>query len=185
MISWNHHVNASAIGADINIDEGELNFKVYCPSDTERNLESNPNFTYSLTDSPELFFKAALTGNNRPGCELNQDELVVKGGFYYPRDASRIFFCQVKDSESGNVIDEYASSEYYGHKAVILDRQGEGAYIGRANPYVDAMVYASRYNVVESGEQKNKIRQRVKNILKDEKRALADKILMYVDGGRS
>ncbi len=183
MISWNGHVNASAIGADIDRDELELKFRVYCPSDTERNLRVNPRFTYSLTDNPRLLFKAALTGNNQPVCELNKGEILAKDDFHYPRDATRVYFCQLKDSLHGTVTDEYGSSEYYEHTASILHHHGDGVSIGREDPHIDAMVYASRYNLVDGEKIKNEIRQRVKKILKGEKGDLTERILMHVEGG--
>ncbi len=182
MVSWNHHVNAAAIGVGIDMNRRELTFRVYHPSDTARNLGVCANFTFSLSDSPELFYKAALTGNNGPGSELSPDELVTEDGFYYPRDASRIFFCRLESTVSGFANDKYGRTPYGEHKAYILGTKGEGVYIGRENPYLDAMVHASRYHIVTDEGLRDEIRRKVIDILKDEKGGLADRIILHVEG---
>ncbi len=174
LVSWNHHVNAAAVGADIEKDE--ISFRIYKPADTAKNLEHNSRFTYSLTDTPELFYKAALTGADSSSGELDSEEIKEEDGFYYPVKATQTYFCKVTRITNDTVTDEYGTSDIRYIKAEILYHKGKGSYIQRKNPLVDAMVHASRYRIANDEAMKERIRRKVTEILKDEKGELADKI---------
>lgn len=174
-------MNAAAIGADIDRDSGELNFRSYRPSNTSVNLVVGSRFTFSLTEDPKLFFKAALTGNNSSKPELSKDELCSKEGFFFPKESVMTFFCRINDMDPGSVVDEYGESEYLDYQADILRVSGSGEGIGREDPLVDAMVHASRYHIADE-EKKRELRQTIKDILTGESSEFAIKIIRYVGG---
>ncbi len=174
LVSWNHHVNAAAVGADIEKDK--MSFRIYKPADTAKNLEHNSRFTYSLTDSPELFYKASLTGADSSSCELDSEEIKEEDGFYYPVKATQTHFCKISKITPGVVTDEYGTSEILDLEAEILSHKGKENYIQREDPLVDAMVHASRYQILDAPAMKDRIRRKVTETLKDERGELADKI---------
>ncbi len=123
-----------------------LLFFLYFPSDTARRLDEGIPFTFSLTNDPELFYRAALTGHDEPNMpELDLHDLEEKGERYlYPSKASKTYFCEVKRTEVIKETDQYGEAKIKLIEGKILEKKGEGEYIGRENPLVDAMVHASR-----------------------------------------
>ncbi len=178
LVSEGGWVNAAAIGAEIS--EKHIFFAIYRPSDTAANLEENMRFTFSLTDDPWLFYKAALTGHNTPFPELSEDELKGCPPFIYPSKATCIYFCRVNKISRERKKDEYGLASLYKVTADILEKRGEENYIGRDNPLVDAMVYASRYHIANK-RQKDIIRNKIGQILEGIDDRLADKVKIYVD----
>lgn len=172
--------NFAAIGAEI--VESKIGGKVYLPSDTADRLEEGKRFTFSLADEPELFFKAALTGNNRSDyCELKTSGYEVDGEFVYPKRATKIYFCKIKKTKLIEQEDEYGEAEIKLFEAEIIRKEGELEYISREEPHVDAMVHASRFNIADK-EQKKKIQNQVESILSDVQTDLKKKILEYIQG---
>ncbi len=173
-------INAAAIGAEI--DEGSIGSQVYKPSDTARKLKDGSRFTFSLTDKPELFYKVALAGHDRPQrSELSKDDLVKDGGFFYPKDATRIYFCEVKRTRTIKEKDEYGDTEIKLVEGEVLEKRGDGDHIGREEPLVDAMVYATRMYVADE-EQKKSIKEKVEDVLAENDSNLKKKILDFVEG---
>ena len=180
IVSKNHKVNVSAAGAEL--EKGIMKMRIYRPSDTAKNLENYNKFTFSLTADPDLFYKAALRGQNDPKIqELDDEELVRNNEFLYPEKASIVYFCKIKDREEISEKDKFGEVKILEIKAEIIDKKGSGDYIQRENPLVDAMVYATRKHVADEG-QIEKIIEKVKNLLKDEEGELASKIIAYVEG---
>ncbi|MEF8832946.1 MAG: DUF447 domain-containing protein, partial [Candidatus Thermoplasmatota archaeon] len=143
LITTDDRSNAAAIGAEIKGDK--IGCQVYLPSDTGRRLDEGVRFTYSLTKDPELFYKAALTGHDEPDMsELTAKDLKNEGeDFFYPSEATKIYFCEVKRTKKITEKDEYGEAKIKLIEAEVLKEKGTKEYIGRENPFVDAMVYAS------------------------------------------
>ncbi len=180
LVTTNQRPNAAAIGA--NIEGDRIENQVYLPSDTARRLDEDIWFTYSLTTDPGLFYKAALTGHNEPDkAELDSRNLKAEGeGFIYPADATKTYFCEVKRTKMITEKDDYGKANIKLIEAEILKERGVEKYIGRENPLVDAMVYASRMFVADE-KQKERIRERVKSVLEDNESNLKGKILDFVE----
>jgi len=180
LVTTNHRHNAAAIGAEINDDI--IVSQIYLPSDTSRRLDEGVRFTYSLTTNPELFYKAALTGHNDPDMsELSSTELKEEeGGFFYPVEASKSYFCKVKSTKMITETDEYGEAKIKLIAAQTLKERGAEDYIGRENPLVEAMVHASRMFVADK-EQKKHIRNKVKSVLDGVESDLKQKILDFVE----
>jgi len=180
LVTANHRPNAAAIGAEINDDL--IRSRVYLPSDTARRLDEGVRFTYSLTTDPELFYKAALTGHNEPGIsELSTEDLKDDGRDYlYPLEASKIYFCEVKLTHMITETDKYGEANIKNILAKVIKECGTEEYMGRENPLIDAMVYASRIFVADEG-QKEYIRKKVKSILEDVESDLKQKILDFIE----
>ncbi|MBS3816988.1 MAG: DUF447 family protein [Candidatus Thermoplasmatota archaeon] len=180
LTSTNHLINSAAIGAEIK--EDKIVCEIYRPSDTARNLDENKRFTFSLTADPTLFFKGSLTGHNDPDYEeIGEEELKKEEDFFYPVNSTKTYFCRVKDIDEKKVRDEYGGSELKKVTAPIIEEKGEkNNYIGRKNPLVDAMVHATRIYVADE-RQKKKIREKVREILKDNESELKKKILEFIE----
>ncbi|MGM0509678.1 MAG: DUF447 domain-containing protein [Thermoplasmatota archaeon] len=195
LVSWNDHVNSAAMGADIEGDRMLLN--VYVPSNTYLNLKEEgrftgkpvgspdtyraepSKFTYSLTNSRELFYKSTLTGHHDDVCELGCSDLAKKDDFYYPTSASVTYFCKVESEKKVKKKDGFGETDIFRFEARILEKEGDGVYIDRDDPVVDALVYASRYHLGDE-EQRAKIRKKVQDILKGVEGDVADKVRDYV-----
>ena len=174
LVSWNHHINAAAMG--VNIEDNKMSLRVYLPSDTGNNLELNKKFTYSLTDDPELFFKAALTGANTGFSELEDNDIESEGCYFFPKKATQTFFCEADEIVKRTIKDRYGTSDVLDITALITGKKGEGEYIQRENPLIDAMVHATRYPIVEDEPTRDEIRRAVKTILVNEDGELARRI---------
>ncbi|MFW6040740.1 MAG: DUF447 domain-containing protein [Thermoplasmatota archaeon] len=178
LTSWNHKINVSAAGG--HIKDKNITLCIYRPSDTARNLEENDIFSFSLTNDEELFFKASLTGRNDPEYqELSSDELIEQNSFMYPKQASITFFCKIDDRTETVEEDEYGKAMILEIESTIQKRIGMGYYIGRENPLVDAMVHASRIHLADE-KQNERIKNKVKEILKNESSHIASNILKHV-----
>ncbi len=180
LVTKENRPNAAAIGAEIDADK--IGSQVYFPSDTARRLDEGIPFTFSLTNDPELFYRAALTGHDEPNMpELDLHDLEEKGERYlYPSKASKTYFCEVKRTEVIKETDQYGEAKIKLIEGKILEKKGEGEYIGRENPLVDAMVHASRIFVAD-GKQKENIRKKVNSILAETESDLKQKILDSVE----
>lgn len=178
LVSRNSVVNAAAIGAKIEVPR--IEFGVYMPSDTARNLDREVRFTYSLTKDPSLFFKAALTGHDDPKInEINKRELIVDGDFIYPKNAGKVYFCEVEETSKKTVQDKYGSSEIKEVKGKILEARGEEKrYLDRGDPLVDALVHASRICVADES-QKRQLYSKIKSRLKDSESTFKEKIIDF------
>ncbi len=178
LVTWNEHINASAAGADI---EGHtISLDIYRPSDAAENLTSNDRFTFSLTDDPRLFFQAALTGHNSGKSELDDRELHHEEEFWWPKNATSVHLCSVEKREETKMSDEYGETRLLAVKGTIEERRSQGPYIERENPLVDAMVHASRLHVAE-GMQKEKLKEKIKELLKNEDGKVVRDIIDYVE----
>ncbi|MFW6083399.1 MAG: DUF447 domain-containing protein [Thermoplasmatota archaeon] len=184
LISFNKTLNTSAVGAEVS--ENHLQLRLYHPSDTSKNLGIGSKFTFSLTKSLQLFYKASLTGYNEPNqSELSEDEVLKKDSYYYPKEATKTFFCEVKSIEEKKGIDKYGKLLLKSINAEIKYQKGEKKeYLTRDNPYLNSMVYASRIPVAEK-EQKEEIKNKVIKMLKNEDTELAKKIISSVEGERT
>lgn len=184
LISSNKTLNTSAVGADVS--EKHLQLRLYHPSDTSKNLEIGSKFTFSLTKSVQLFYKASLTGHNESNqSELSEDEVLERDGYYYPKEATKTFFCEVRSVEEKEGKDKYGKFLLKSIIGEIKNQKGkEDEYLSRDNPYLDSMVYASRIPVAEK-EQKEEIKNKVRKKLKNEDTVLAKKIISYVEGENS
>lgn len=180
LITTDNRPNAAAIGAEI--EDDKIGSHVYLPSDTGRRLNEGVRFTYSLTKDPELFYKSALTGHDEPDVpELSTENLKKQGeGFFYPSEATKIYFCEVNRTRKITEKDEYGEAKIKLIEAKVLKERGNEEYIGRENPFVDAMVYASRMFVADE-EQKERIEKRVNSILEETESDLKRKILEFVE----
>lgn len=180
LVTEGYRPNAAAIGAEI--DGDKIASQIYLPSDTGRRLDEEVRFTFSLTTDPDLFYKAALTGHNEPNMPELSFESLKYGDedFLYPSKASKIYFCEVKRTEKITEMDKYGEAKIKLIEGKILDERGPDEYIGRENPLVDAMVYASRM-FVAGEEQQERIREKVKSILEDDESDLKEKILDFVE----
>ncbi|MFO7991007.1 MAG: DUF447 family protein [Thermoplasmata archaeon] len=177
LVSRNEHINTSAAGADI--EGSNLFFRIYSPSNTFSNLTKTDRFTFSLTDDRELFYRGALIGHDNEVQELRNEELKKDDGHPYPEGASKVFFCSIIFRQIKTVKDEYGCSDVLFVKTKVTKSIGEGEYIQREDPHVNALVHASRYHIA-SPEQKKQIRSRVRKILKNEEDNLSQKILDHV-----
>jgi len=182
LVSWNDHVNSAAMGAEIEGDQMHLN--VYVPSNTYLNLNEAGRFTFSLTNSRELFYRSALIGHHNDVCELGCSDLAKEDEFYYPVSASITYFCEVEEEKKIKKKDEFGETVVFRFKAKIMKKEGGGEYIDRDDPVVDALVFASRYHLGDE-EQRAKIRKKVQDILKGVDGDVADKVREHVKGGRS
>ncbi len=180
LVSENTVVNAAAIGAEI--DHPVIEFEVYIPSDTARNLDKGVRFTYSLTKDPSLFFKAALTGHDDPrSAELDKSQLITEGDFIYPKEVTKVYFCEVEEVSKKTIQDEYGTSELKEIKGNISEKMGgKKDLLDRENSLIDAMVYASRMYVADE-RQKKQIYKKVKSVLKDTESPLKKKIIGFVE----
>lgn len=180
LISKNTNVNAAAIGADI--EPPVIESKVYRPSDTARNLEQGVQFTFSLTEDPSLFFRAALNGHDEPQTqEIDHSDLIVEDDFIYPKDVEAVYFCEVERVSINSVRDRYGSSELKEIEGQILKTIGkEEKGLGRGEPLIDALVHASRIYVADE-KQKKQLRKKIETILKDERSLLKKKIIDFVE----
>ncbi|MFP4608180.1 MAG: DUF447 domain-containing protein [Candidatus Natronoplasma sp.] len=161
LVSTDEKINAAAVGAEI--EGSKLKCRIYRPSDTAENLEVGVRFTYSLTDDLSLFFKAALTGRDEPGLsELSEDEIRRKENFFYPEEATEVFFCKVEEVWEKKIRDEYGSARLKHVVAEIQSKETlrEAAPLNREESLLDAMVHASRLPIVD-GEQKRTIRKKI------------------------
>lgn len=180
LVTWNSHVNTSAAGADIDKDKIEL--EIYSPSDTARNLHATPSFTFSLVNDPTLFYKASLTGSNEPGfSELPENAVEERSGYYYPKDASVVHLCEVKEYSKHEIQDEFGKSVVFEVKGEVTKKIGKGEFIQRENPLVEAMVHATRLSLLE-GKRKEKLRGKIYKTLENQNDELSKKILEYVEG---
>lgn len=180
LISSNKVINVSAAGAEIK--EDKLLLKIYHPSDTSRNLDLGSNFTFSLTDDLELFYTASLKGHDEPSkAELTDEEIFERNGYYYPKKATKVYFCEVTDITTTEGKDEYGEYTIKRISAKINEEEGEEKYLTRDNPYLDSMVYASRV-LVSNEEQRKKIKNKVKELLRKRDTDLAERITTYVEG---
>ncbi|MFW5945691.1 MAG: DUF447 domain-containing protein [Candidatus Natronoplasma sp.] len=171
--------NAAAIGAEI--EDERFGSRIYLPSDTGRKLEEEINFTFSLTDEPVLFFKAALTGHDESDeSELSTDGLVEEDGYLYPVEATKIYFCNVVRTKVVSEEDRYGEANIKLIEAEIVEEKGNNGYIGRENPLVDAMVYASRMLVADEG-QKVELKKKIEDILDESESELKRKIFDFVE----
>lgn len=177
LVSVNEHINTSAAGADT--EDSSMSFRIYSPSNTFSNLSKNDKFTFSLTDDPEQFYRGAVIGHNSDVQELPDDELKKDGEFRYPKEATKVFFCNIVDREIKTIKDGYGEADVLFVKARVKKTKGRGHHIQRENPYVDALVHASRYHM-SSPEQKKQLRRKVRIILKNKEDNLSQKILDYV-----
>ncbi len=180
LVTTNHRPNAAAIGAEIEGDR--IGSQIYLPSDTARRLDEDVRFTYSLTSDPRLFYKAALTGHDEPEKpELEPQNLKAEDDdFIYPSGATKTYFCEVKRTKIITEKDDYGKANIKLIEAEVIKKKGTDEYIGRENPLVDAMVYASRMFVADE-EQKEWIREKVKSVLEDTDSKLKGKILDFVE----
>lgn len=182
LVTWNRSINVSACGAEIEGDEIKL--RIYEPSDTASNLEIDSRFTFSLTDDPSLFYKAALTGQNSPGVqELDDEELACEDDFLHPEYASQVYLCRVEGMDEECESDSYGVVDILAVSGKVIDKKGEGPFIEREDPLVDAMVYATRLHVADE-EQRDELKQKIKDILKGEENDIAEKILDHLEGYR-
>jgi len=180
LLTWNTHLNAAAVGALLEEDSIEL--KIYNPSDSAKNLKENNRFTFSLTDDPYLFYKAALTGHDTINfMEFEEDEIETEGEFFYPKKAARVHLCEVLEFNEVEIQDELGHSIVTNVSGHIIEKIGHGDYIQREDPRVDAMVHASRIPLAE-GEYKKRLKEKIYKILKNQNDDLADKILKYIEG---
>ncbi len=180
LVTWNSHVNTSAVGADI--EENQIEINIYHPSDTARNLRENHKFTFSLVNDPYMFYKASLEGIDEPGYnELGEDSMKCQDGFYYPIDASKVYFCEVSDRQNYEVEDELGTALVSKVLGSVVKKFGEGDYIQRENPLVDSMVYATRVPLAE-GEYKKKLKEKIYKNLENQECELAEKLLDYIEG---
>jgi len=180
LISSNEVINASAAGAEIN--QNILYLRIYHPSDTSRNLEINSRFTFSLTKNIYLFYLASLTGHNEPKTsELGKEGLLEEDGYYFPKEATLTYFCKVINIEKKEGKDRYGNYSLKRITAEVESKMGRKEYLTRENPYLDSMVYASRIPVAGK-EQTEKIKNKVKKILKNKNTKLSKKIISYVEG---
>jgi len=180
LVTWNGHVNTSAAGALI--ENGSIELDIYHPSDSSRYLKENSEFTFSLVDDPALFFKAALTGVNKPGFqEISEEAMDRYFGFFYPKKASVIHLCKVKEIFEYKVEDKYGESVVSKIKGNVIKKFGDGEFIQRENPLVDALVYATRVSLVE-GEQREKLKEKIYKCLETQEDETAKKILNYIEG---
>ncbi len=180
LLSSDKFINASAAGADVKEDTLRLN--IYSPSDTARNLSIGSKFTFSLTRDLELFFRASLTGHDEPEkIELSTDDMLEKDGYYYPKEATKTYFCEVIDIAEKEGEDEFGRYTIKKIIAEIISERGEKEYLTRENPYLDSMVYASRIPVSDE-EQRKKIKKKVNELLKNKNDDLARRIKEYVKG---
>ncbi len=181
LVSTDGWVNTAAMGADV--DEDLIRFRIFRPSDTAYNLKEKKEFTFSLTDDPMLFYKAALTGHNTQEPELEEDELIDEDGLYYPKKATRVYFCRVISTEDISIKDTYGSAEILTVEARILRHTGEADFIGRENPLVDIMVHLTRY-IISDDDKKEAIEGYVKSILEKEDSPTAEKIAQWMEERR-
>ena len=180
LISSNKVINASAVGAEVKDDK--LLLKIYHPSDTTRNLGLDSKFTFSFTDDLELFYKASLTGHDEPNeAELSEDSIFERNGYYYPKKATKTYFCKVIDVKVTEGKDEFGGYTIKRIRAKINYEEGEGKNLSRKNPYLDSMVYASRIPV-SNNEQKTKIKKKVNDLLENKNDELAKRIIEYIEG---
>ncbi len=180
LVTWNSHVNSSAVGA--RIKEQLIELDIYHPSDSARNLQDHPKFTFSLVDDPDLFFKAALEGQDQPGYEeISPKSIMEKAGFYYPKKASLVYLCEVFELSDYEIEDELGGATISKIKGRIIEKFGEGGYIEREEPLVDAMVYATRVPLAKE-EYKKKLKEKIYNILENKEGKTAEKILDYLEG---
>lgn len=180
LLSSNKFINVSAAGADV--DEDIIRLNIYSPSDSARNLRVGSRFTFSLSQSLELFYKASLTGHDKSEtAELSSDEILEENGYYYPKETTKTYFCKVTGIEEKEGKDEYGAYRIKKITAEINSEKGEEKYITRKNPYLDSMVYASRIPV-SNEEQRKKLRKKVNSLLKDKNDDLAKRIKSYVTG---
>ena len=180
MVTWNSHINAAAVGAIL--EDKELKMKIYNPSDSARNLKLNRKFTFSLTDDPYLFYKASLTGWNTIGFqELNDHEIKTEGDFHYPSKSTVVYLSKLEDTRETIVKDVLGRSRITEVKAQIIKKIGEGEHIQREDPFVDAMVYASRVHLADEEYQK-KLKEKIYTILENQEGPIKGKILGYVEG---
>ncbi len=180
LVTWNAHLNTSAAGAVIEKDT--INLDIYHPSDSAMNLQGHPKFTFSLTDDPSLFYKAALTGSNKPDFqEIPEDNMERHAGFYYPKDASVIYCCKVVDHNEYKIQDQYGTSVISKIKGTVVKKIGAGEFIQRETPSVDAMVYATRIPLTH-GEQKEMLKEKIYKTLENQEDEVAKKILDYIEG---
>ncbi|MFO8109476.1 MAG: DUF447 family protein [Thermoplasmata archaeon] len=178
LVSRDGWTNTAAMGADI--DDDLIRFRIFRPSDTAENLKKNKQFTFSLTDDPIIFYKAALTGYNSPQPELREEELIHRDIFYYPKKATRVFFCEVSSTREVSTRDDYGTADILEVKAVVLDTQGDGPYIDRDDPLVDAMVHATRY-AIATGERKKELEERIEGLLDDLESPIARRIKEWME----
>lgn len=180
LVTWNSHLNTSAAGALIENDIIKLD--IYHPSDSARNLRSRPEFTFSLTDEPSLFYKAALTGTNKSKYqEISEENMEEHADFYYPKKASVIYCCRVSDQHEHKINDRFGKSVISKVQGEIVIKIGNGEFIQRENPLVDAMVYATRVPLVD-GEQKEDLKEKIYKTLENQEDEVAKKILDYIEG---
>ncbi len=180
LVSKDTVINAAAIGADI--EDSMIEFLVYIPSDTARNLDTGARFTYSLTHDPYLFFEAALTGHDEPRTnEIGDREVIADEEFFYPEGAAKVYFCEVDEVVKKTIRDKYGSSEVKEVKGKILRTvEDKKNFIGRDDPLVDAMVHASRISVADE-PQKRQLYKKIKSILEDDESRLKKKIIGFVE----
>ncbi len=178
LVSTDGWVNTAAMGADI--DEDLIRFRIFRPSDTAWNLKKNKEFTFSLTDDPMLFYKAALTGHDTQQPELLEDELVEEDGFYYPKKATRVFFCRVISTKDISIKDAFGSADLLTVEASIVRDTGEADFIGRENHLVDIMVHLTRY-IISNEDKKEAIKMYVESILEDDDSPTAKKLIQWME----
>ncbi|MGM0404710.1 MAG: DUF447 domain-containing protein [Thermoplasmatota archaeon] len=180
LVTWNSHLNTSAAGAVIEKDTIKLN--IYHPSDSIRNLQKHLEFTFSLTDDPSLFYKSALTGSNELGYqEVSKVNMENQAGFYYPRDATVIYCCKVENIDEYKTQDRYGKSVVSKVEGIVMEKIGDGKFIQRENPLVDAMVYATRVPLVD-GEQKEMLKEKIYKTLENQECEIAKNVLDYIEG---
>ncbi|GEM_PF-1675762 len=191
LVTSNEVVNAAAIGADI--EASKIRCMIYRPSDTARNLESEKRFTYCLTDDPLLFFKGALTGNDEPKSpELSEEELCLQDDFFYPKKATKVYFCTVDSTFEKYIFDEYGEARLKGVEGTIIceNKIREAQPLDREDPLVDAMVHATRLSIADE-EKKESLQGKIREILaaeestKNHRKDVKDKIIEFVEGAFS
>ncbi len=165
LVSSNDWINTAAAGAEI--EDEMIALRLYRPSDTARNLSHIDRFTFSLTDDPLLFFKASLTGHDTGEPELKDAELVREGPYAYPERATKVYFCRVRSRKESTLHDRYGSVDILNVNAKIESVLGEGPFIDRSDPRVDAMVYATRYPIA-TGSQREQIKEKIEGLLQED-----------------
>ncbi len=163
VVSWDDFLNAAAMGGDL---EGKsITLRVYRPCDTAENLSVGSRFTFSLSCSHELFYKAALTGHNRTGySELDKDELQKSEGYFFPKHATKTYFCEVIDQEETHEKDEYGEARIKRIRGEILEERGEEKGLSREDPLLNAMVHATRLPLADE-RQKRLLTKKIESLL--------------------
>ncbi len=179
--------NFAAVGAEIT--GSKIGGRLYLPSDTGTRLVEGKSFSFSLTDNPNIFFKAALTGHNKKNQqELGDDEFIQKNGYVYPTQASKVYLCKTKKTKIVRRTDRYGEAKIKLFEGEILEKIIEcEEYLSREDPCLDALVYATRLPLADNEQKQELIREidkilnKIKKNSKQEDKKTKEKILDFVE----